>query len=76
MNPWSTELSNLNFQPPEIVSRYRNPQLQVTENLCSLSSNTYQCLKIESIFNFQQLVMQVLMKTQNVYCSQHQCSED
>ena len=35
-NPKSTELRNINFQPLEVVSRYRNPQLQVTENLCYL----------------------------------------
>ena len=29
----STELFNLNFQSLEVVSRYRDPQLQVTENL-------------------------------------------
>ena len=33
-NPQSTELFNLNFQSLEVVSRYRDPQLQVTENLC------------------------------------------
>ena len=51
----STELRNLNFQPLEVVSRYRDPQLQVTENLCdlrNLGANIYQCFKIESIFYF------------------------
>ena len=33
-NPWSTEQRNLNFQPLEVVHRYRDPQLQVTKNLC------------------------------------------
>ena len=32
INPWSTEPRNLNFQPLEVVSRYRDPQLHVTEN--------------------------------------------
>ena len=27
---------NLNFQPLEVVSRYRDPQLQVTENLLAV----------------------------------------
>ena len=27
---------NLNFQPLEVVSRYRDPQLQVTENLMAV----------------------------------------
>ena len=31
-NPSSTEQRNVNFQPFEVVSRYRDPQLQVTEN--------------------------------------------
>ena len=32
LNPYSTELFNLNFRSLEAVSRYRDPQLQVTEN--------------------------------------------
>ena len=55
LNPWSTELRNLNFQSLEVVFRYRDPQLQVTENLCylrNLNPNIYQCFKIESIFYF------------------------
>ena len=45
----STELFNLNFQSLEAVSRYRDPQFQVTENLCgllNLSPNIYQCVRI------------------------------
>ena len=70
------ELFNLNFQSLKFVSRYRETQLQVAENLCdlwNLSPDRYQCFKIEGIFYFQQLVIQVLIKTQNVYCSRHQC---
>ena len=45
INPLSPELTNLIFQPLEVVSRYRDShyrdsQLQVTENLC------YLCFKI------------------------------
>ena len=43
----------LYFQSLEVVSRYRDTQLQVTENLCylrNLSPNIYQCFKIEGIF--------------------------
>ena len=36
LNPRSTELFNVNFLSLEVVSRYRDPQLQVTENLCNL----------------------------------------
>ena len=53
VNPWSTELRNLNFQPLEVVSRCRDPQLQGTENLCylwNLRPNIYQCFKIKGIF--------------------------
>ena len=57
------------------MSRYREPQLQETENSCylwKLSPRIYQSFKIESIFYFKQLVIQVPLKTQNVYCSRHQ----
>ena len=33
-NPSNAELNNLNFNPPEVVSRWRDPQLQVGKN-CS-----------------------------------------
>ena len=32
----TSELFNSNFQSLEVVSRYRDTQLQVTENLCDL----------------------------------------
>ena len=31
-NPYSAKLIYYNFQPLEVVSRYRDPQLQVGEN--------------------------------------------
>ena len=31
-NPWSARSNHLNFYPLEVVSRYRDPQLQVGEN--------------------------------------------
>ena len=31
-NPQSAKLNHLNFHPLEVVSRYRDPQLQVGEN--------------------------------------------
>ena len=34
--PRTLELFNLNFQLLEVVSRYRDTQLQVTGNLCDL----------------------------------------
>ena len=33
ITPWNIDLFYLNFQLLEVVSRYRDPQLQVTENL-------------------------------------------
>ena len=53
LNPQSTELFNLNFRSLKVVSRYRDPQLQVTENLCDLRNlglNIYHYFKIEGIF--------------------------
>ena len=42
IHPYSPKLIYLNFQPLEVVSRYRDPQLQVAENysyLFNLSTN-------------------------------------
>ena len=36
VSPRSTDLFNLNFQSLEAVPRYRDTQLQVTENVCDL----------------------------------------
>ena len=66
------KIFNLNFHSLEVVSRYRDPQLQVSENLCYLENESpkiCQCFKIEIIFCLKQLVIQVLVKTQYVYCS-------
>ena len=55
VNPLSTQIFNLNFQSLEVVSRYRDTQLQVTENLCdlwNLGPNIYQGFKLEGIFYF------------------------
>ena len=34
--PLPDKISNLNFHPLEVVSRYRDPQLQVGENYSSV----------------------------------------
>ena len=55
-----TPLELFNFQSPEVVSRYCDTQLQVTENLCylwNLTPNIYQCFRIEGIFSCKQLVI-------------------
>ena len=36
VNPLITELFNLNFQSLEVVSRYRDAHVQVTDNFCYL----------------------------------------
>ena len=36
-NPLTAELFNLNFHPLEVVSRWRDPQLQVNENYPDLT---------------------------------------
>ena len=43
-NPDAAKLINLNFHPLEVVSRYRDPQLQVDENysyFCYLKANIF-----------------------------------
>ena len=48
-NPLITELFNYNIYRLKAVSRYRDTQLQVTENLCDLwnfGPNIFQYLKI------------------------------
>ena len=37
LNPLTAKLSNLNFHPLEVVSRWRDPQLQVSENYSDLT---------------------------------------
>ena len=36
-NPLTAKLFNLNFHPLEVVSRWRDPQLQVSENYSDLT---------------------------------------
>ena len=36
VNNYNTEIYDLNFPTLEVVSRYRDTQLQVTENVCYL----------------------------------------
>ena len=52
---FNNEIFNLNFQSLEVVSRYRDTQLQVTENLCDLRNlghSIYEYFKIGRIFYF------------------------
>ena len=44
INPYPAKLMYLNFHPLEVVSRYRDPQLQVGENfLCLFNLSTTFC---------------------------------
>ena len=69
INPLTSELLNFNFHPLEVVSRWRDPQLQVSENysdLTKLRSTVFKycwchiwsltCLKV---------VLNVLIKNEN-----------
>ena len=54
LSPCSTQLLNLNVLSLEVVSRYRDTQLQVTENLYdlwNLSPKICQCFNIEGIYS-------------------------
>ena len=53
INPYPAKLNYLNFQTLEVVSRYRDPQLQVVENysyLFNLRRNIYKSWYINSHF--------------------------
>ena len=45
LNPYNSELTNLHLQSIEVVSRYRDPQLQVTENYFDF------CISSHAVFN-------------------------
>ena len=53
INPLAAKLLNWNFQSLEVVSRWRDPQLQVTENYSDFTKmevNCFQILLIDVIF--------------------------
>ena len=57
-DPHSSELINLNFHPLEVVSRYRDSQLQVTKNGLNLPNLCRNLLsQIRKIFNLEKLVI-------------------
>ena len=58
LTPYTAKLIYLNFNPLEIVYRYRDPQLQVGENYSYL-------------FSFETYPLQILMFKHN-FCSQYQ----
>ena len=54
INPLTAKLFNLNFRSLEVVSRWRDPQLQVSENYSDLTkwrlTNYFQILPIDVFF--------------------------
>ena len=46
INPLTAKLFNLNFHPLEVVSRWRDPQLQVGENYSDLTKMEFNCFQI------------------------------
>ena len=70
-NPLTAKLFNLNFHPLEVVSRWRDPQLQVSENYSDLTewrSNVckYCWFMSHFIFNmFKRWYLHVLIKNEN-----------
>ena len=53
IDPWTAKLNNLNFHPLEVVSRYRDPQLQVGENYSysfNLRPNIYKSWCLDTYF--------------------------
>ena len=51
INPLNTELFNLNFQPLEVASRYRDPQPEVTKNYSNclnISQNIHDYRRFET----------------------------
>ena len=43
VNPLAVKLFNLNFHPLEVVSRWRDPQRQVSENYSDLTEMEVNC---------------------------------
>ena len=63
-NPLTAELFNLNFHPLEVVSRWRDPQLQVSENYSDLTkwrSTLFKSCWLMSHFIFTIFIMWYLM---------------
>ena len=54
-NPLAAKLFNWNFHPLEIVSRWRDPQLQVSENHSDLEVKQFQILLINVTFYLYQV---------------------
>ena len=77
VNPLTAELFNLNFHPLEVVSRCRDPQLQVSENYSDLTkwrSTDFKYNHVDVKFylaHAQKEVLNVLMKNENPNIMRH-----
>ena len=58
----STELARFNIQSLEVVSRYRDPQLKMTENLQNLTRTFFY---VTDLLRFYNLLTHLLIITQN-----------
>ena len=56
VSPESAQLNHFNFHPLEVVSRYRDPQLQVAENCSHLFKESCLLLKKTFRINYSLLV--------------------
>ena len=68
LNPFTAKLFNVNVYPLEIVSRWRDPQLQVSENYSDLTkwrSTIFKYCWLMSHFFFKKVVLNVLIKNKN-----------
>ena len=71
LNPLTAKLFNLNFHPLQVVSRLRDPQLQVRENYSDLTkwmSTFFQILLVDVTFYLSYIwnvVLNVLIKNEN-----------
>ena len=82
INLWSTELINLNFQPLGAVSRYRDPQLQVTIKIgliWSIEVTIYMdYCRFETYLALKNLLYESIKTKENniiADCGRYQCSE-
>ena len=74
VNPLTAKLFNLIFHSLEVVSRWRDPQLQVSENYSDLTKWRSTVIKYcgmlsHIIFNICKVVLNVLIKNTLVYAS-------
>ena len=52
INPLPARVSNLNFHPLEVVSRYRDPQLQVAEICLIWNQIADTCSDVQTLISF------------------------